>query len=93
MIENEDMNVRELGPEELEQIAAGRSAHQKLKATGTVHVRSRPDPQAPSLGTLNKGSGVTFLGEVKQDGRGAMWGKVKFKSKVGWISLNHSKII
>lgn len=86
-------NMVELNPEELEEISGGKSAGQKIKATGSVNIRKGPGLDYAEMGAIGAGETLPFLGEVKIDNRGVAWYKVSFKKKTGWVSSKYSKII
>ena len=94
MTDEMNMNgMQELNLEELEDVSGGKSANQKIKATGDLNVRVEPNINAKIRGTISKGSKLDFLGEIRQDNRGVYWGKVRYKGKVGWVSSKYSEII
>ena len=91
-----DMNMnemQELNLEDLENVSGGKSAGQKIKATGDVNVRKGPGLGYSTLGSIKKGSTLEFLGEIKKDDRGVYWGKVRFNGATGWVSSKYAKII
>ena len=91
-----EMNVnemQELDLEAMEEISGGKSAGQKIKATGDLNVRKSPSINAKILGSIKCGATLEFLGEVKKDNRGVYWGKVRFKGATGWVSSKYAKII
>ena len=92
MENNEIRNNDELNLEELEEVSGGKSANQKVKATGDVHVRAKPNREGADLGILYTGDTAPYLGERKKDERGVAWYKVSFKGKTGWVSSKYSKI-
>ena len=92
MMYEENMNSIELNDEALEEVSGGKSANQKIKATGNVNVRKGPGLDYVSMGTISKGMTLTFLGSVKKDGRGVAWYKVKFNGAIGWVSSKYAKI-
>ena len=85
--------MQELNLEELEDVSGGKSAGQKIKATGDLNVRKSPSINARILGSIKCGATLEFLGEVKKDNRGVYWGKVRFKGAVGWVSSKYAKLI
>ena len=93
MENNENLNVTELNEESLEEVSGGKSAGQKVKATGDVYVRSKADKESEQLGLLYKGDTTTYLGEKKYDYRGVAWYKVSFHGRKGWVSSKYSKIV
>ena len=88
-----EMNINELNLEELEEVSGGKSANQKIKATGDLNVRKGPGLGYAILGAIKKGSTLEFLGEIKKDSRGVYWGKVNYKGSTGWVSSKYAKII
>jgi len=86
-------NMMELSFEEMEQVSGGAGSGQRIKATGDVHVRAKPDKESESLGILYKGESVPFKGEIRIDDRGVYWGKVSFKGHTGWVSSKYAKIV
>ena len=96
MINNEntnDLNVVELDAESLEEISGGKDAGQKIKATGNANVRKGPGLNYDSMGVLESGDKLTFLGIAKKDDRGVAWFKVSFHGKTGWISSRYAKVL
>ena len=94
MENNENLNVVELNEETLEEVSGGKGgAGQKIKATGNVHIRKKPNRKGEDMGCIDVGDTLTFLGERKTDERGVAWYKVKFNGKTGWVSSKYSKIV
>lgn len=90
----ENNSIVELNEESLEEVSGGKGgAGQKVKATGNVHVRTKPNRKGEDLGILDMGEKVPFLGERKTDERGVAWYKVKFCGRTGWVSSKYSKIV
>ena len=85
--------MQELNLEELEDVSGGKSAGQKIKATGDLNVRKGPGLGYDIMGSIKKGAKLEFLGEVKKDSRGVYWGKVVYKNKTGWVSSKYAKLI
>jgi len=83
----------ELNEEELEEVAGGKSAGQKIKATGNLNVRKGPSLDYIVLGTIATGKTLEFLGEVKKDKRGVAWYKVRYNGHTAWVSSKYSKIV
>ena len=85
--------MQELNLEELEDVSGGKSAGQKIKATGDLNVRQNPNINAKVLGTIKNGATLEYLGEIKADSRGVYWGKVRYKGHTAWVSSVYSKIV
>jgi len=94
---NDEMNmnneINELNLEELEEVSGGKSAGQKIKATGNVRVRKGPGLDYAEMGIIDKGDTLTFLGEARYDNRGVAWYKVSYTKKTGWVSSRYSTVI
>ena len=93
MENNENLNVTELNEESLEEVSGGKSAGQKVKATGDVYVRKGPDRDYAEIGLLYTGDKAPYLGDRKKDYRGVTWYKVSYKGKTGWVSSKYSKLV
>ena len=91
-IEENINGINELNLDEMEEVSGGKSAGQKIKATGNVHVRKTPSLNGAELGIMGKGDTVKFLGELKFDNRGVAWYKVRYNAQVGWVSSKYAKI-
>ena len=89
----EKLNAVELDVEALEEVSGGKDAGQKIKATGNANVRKGPGLEYDSMGVLESGDKLTFLGIAKKDDRGVAWYKVSFYGKTGWISSRYAKVI
>jgi len=63
-----------------------------VKMTGSVNLRSQPNKNSSSLGTISSGKTVTFLNKVSTDSRGVVWFKVKYNGKTGWVSSAYAKV-
>lgn len=85
--------MQELNLDQLDEVSGGKSAGQKIKATGDLNVRKGPSLDYAILGSIKKGSTLEFLGELKKDNRGVYWGKVRYNGHTGWVSSKYSKII
>ena len=92
-INNGIENSVELNEQELEEIAGGKKANQKVKATGNLNVRKGPSKDYAILGTVSAGTELEFLGELKKDKRGVVWYKVRYAGKAAWVSSKYSKIV
>lgn len=87
-------NMIELDLADLESVSGGKkSSDQKIKATGDLNVRTGPGLDYAIIGSIKKGSTLEFLGEVKKDGRGVYWGKVRYSGRDGWVSSKYAKLI
>ena len=89
----EKLNAVELDVEALENVSGGKDAGQKIKATGNANVRKGPGLEYDSMGVLESGDKLTFLGIAKKDDRGVAWYKVNFYGKTGWISSRYAKVV
>ena len=85
-------NGIELNEQELEQAAGGKNKPKTVVTTGNVHVRKGPGLDYASMGTLAKGTTVSYLGSTKKDERGVAWYKINFNGNVGWVSSKYSKL-
>jgi len=84
-------NMIELNPEELEEVSGGKGKSNFLKTTGQVNVRKGPGLDYTSIGTLAKGTIVSYLGSTKKDDRGVAWYKINYNGIAAWISSKYSK--
>ncbi len=94
MFENENLenlNAVELDAEALEDVSGGKGSSEFVKTTGNVHIRKKPDKDSASLGTVEAGVYLSYLGESKYDDRDVKWYKVNYNGKVGWVSSKYSK--
>lgn len=83
----------ELSMDELDEVSGGKSSKKFVKATGNVHVRKGPGLEYAIMGTLSKGTLVSYLGSYKRDDRGVAWGKVNYNGSVGWVSEKYAKLV
>lgn len=51
------------------------------------HIRKEPNAKAESMGTVQIGDKIEYLGEVENG-----WFKVKLGRKIGWLSVGSAKI-
>ena len=51
------------------------------------HVRKEPNAQAESMGRVQIGDKLEYLGEIENG-----WYKVKLGRKIGWLSIGSAKI-
>ena len=86
----ENLNAVELDIDALEDVTGGKGDF--VKTTGNVHVRKGPGLEYAEMGTLEKGTLISYLGASKKDERGVKWYKVNFNGKVGWVSSKYSKL-
>ncbi len=84
----ENLETMELNDDDLEEVSGGKG---KIKATGNVNVRRGPGKEYASIGNLDKGDIVTYLGASKKDYRGVTWYKVRVGGHEGWVSSKYSK--
>ena len=84
-------NMIELDAEEMEEVSGGKSGSKFIKTTGNVNVRKGPGLDYGTLGTLAKGTIVSYLGATKKDNRGVAWYKINFNGSVGWVSSKYAK--
>lgn len=54
---------------------------------GNRHIRKAPDVKAESMGLVQIGDKIEYLGEIKNG-----WYKVKLNRKIGWLSVGSAKI-
>lgn len=85
---NGNLEALELNEDELEEVSGGKG---KIKATGNVYIRRGPGREYASMGSLDKGDTVTYLGASKKDYRGVTWYKVRVGGREGWVSSMYSK--
>lgn len=84
----ENLESMELSDDTLEEVTGGKG---KIKATGNVNIRKGPGKEYDSIGNLDKGDVVTYLGSSKKDYRGVTWYKVKVGGREGWVSSKYSQ--
>ena len=90
----ENLNSVELNPEELENIAGGKSNGSGfVKTTGNVNIRKGPGLDYGTMGTVPEDVYLSYLGSTQKDDRGVKWYKVNYNGKVGWISSRYSKLV
>ena len=63
-----------------------------IKTEGSVNVRKSPNLSSASLGTVEKGKTLTFLGKTSTDARGVKWYKVSYNGSTGWVSSRYTEI-
>ena len=84
-------NMIELDAEEMDEVSGGKGKSNLIKTTGNVNVRKGPGLDYGTLGTLSKGTIVSYLGATKKDNRGVAWYKINFNGSVGWVSSKYAK--
>lgn len=60
--------------------------------TGHTNVRSGPGLGYSSIGQVNSGSTLSYLGDSSTDSRGVTWYKVSFSGSNGWVSSKYSTL-
>lgn len=60
--------------------------------TGNCNVRSGPGLTYSMIGSVNRGSYLTYLGDTSVDNRGVAWYRVAFGSGSGWVSSVYGNI-
>lgn len=96
MMNNENMenlNAVELNMDQMEEVTGGKGSGDIVKTTGNVHVRKGPGLDYAEMGTLEKGTLISYLGSTKKDERGVKWYKINYNGKVGWVSSKYSKLV
>lgn len=88
----ENVNAVELDAEQLAEVTGGKNSSNFVKTTGNVHVRKGPGLDYAEMGTLDKGTLISYLGSSKKDERGVRWYKINYNGKVGWVSSKYSKL-
>jgi len=64
----------------------------KVKATGNLNIRSGPGLGYLDKGTMIKGDVAEYLNDYEIDERGVIWYKVRFGTKIGWVSSRYSEL-
>ena len=72
---------------------SGSRGGRTVQALGDVTVRTRPNLEAGSLGTLKKGSYADYLGESATDDRGVRWYMIDYKGDEGWVSGRYAELL
>lgn len=57
-----------------------------IVATGDVNVRTGPGLGYSTLGSISKGSSLTYAGSTSVDYRGVAWYSVYYRNTTGWVS-------
>lgn len=68
------------------------SASSYVTFTGDCNVRTGPGLSYAKLGSMAKGSTLTYLEESSVDERGVTWYKVSFNSSYGWVSSKYASL-
>ena len=68
------------------------AAAQKVTMTGDGFMRSGAGTNYSIKATLKKGKVVTYQNAYAKDSRGVYWLKVKYGSKVGWVSTRYARL-
>ena len=63
-----------------------------VTATGRVNVRDAACLDSNVVFTLEKGDKAKYLGEAREDSRGVVFYKIKFKGNKGWVSSAYAKL-
>ena len=84
-------NIVELDIQDLEEVSGGRF-HGKnfVKATGNVHVRKGAGTDYGIMGTLERGTIVTYLRLTKKDKKGTKWYKINYNGNEGWVCSDYA---
>ena len=60
--------------------------------SGNCHLRSAPSKDSKSLGVVNSDDYLEYMYENSEDYRGVMWFKVRYGSKIGWVSSVYADV-
>ena len=60
--------------------------------SGNVNVRTGPGLGYSIIGSVNKGSTLTWLGDTRYDSRGNAWYSVSFGTRTGWVSSTYGSL-
>jgi len=60
--------------------------------TGHTNVRSGPGLGYTSIGQINSGSTLPYMGDSSTDSRGVTWYKVSFSGSYGWVSSKYANL-
>jgi uncharacterized protein YraI len=63
-----------------------------VEATGDLNIRSGPGLGYQDKGTMGKGDVAEYLNDYEIDERGVVWYKVRFGTKIGWVSSRYSEL-
>ena len=66
----------------------------KVKATGDLTIRSKPNKNSEVLGYMKSGNEAKYEGSSKYDDRNppVLWYKVTYKGITGWVSSKYAKL-
>jgi len=65
----------------------------KVKATGSVHIRTSPSRSGRIIGAISYGTRLKYRGKSSKDGRGVRWYAVYYNGRKGWVSSRYSKLV
>ena len=68
------------------------SVQQAVYTTGNVNIRTGPGRGYTNIGTVPKGTTVTYLGQSDYDERGVEWFKIRYHNTGGWISSKYARL-
>ena len=71
-------------------VAAAEGAY--VEATGSVNVRRGAGLGYSSLGTVEKGTRLTYLNSSTVDDRGVIWYLVSYEGVTGWVSSRYTTL-
>ena len=60
--------------------------------SGNVNVRTGPGVGYATMGSVNAGSTLTWMGSTQYDARGTAWYSVSFGGRTGWVSSTYSSL-
>ncbi len=63
-----------------------------VEATGSANLRNGPGLGYKDIGTINKGTTLSYLNQFSIDERGVVWYKVHYKNSSAWISSKYSEL-
>ena len=63
-----------------------------VETTGNVYVRSGPGLGYTTLGTVNKGTTLTYQNQYFTDDRGVVWYMVLYKNSNAWVSSTYADL-
>ena len=58
--------------------------------TGKANIRSQPDKESTSLGTIPDGATASYAGSKECDSRGVYWYKITYNGTTGWVSEKYA---
>lgn len=65
----------------------------KVKATGSVHIRTSPSRSGRIIGSISYGTRLRYRGKSSKDGRGVRWYAVYYNGRKGWVSSRYSRLL